>query len=99
MNRRAQTIEHLERSSEDNSLRRALGARLDTALKRAGVSSASAARRLEVSEREVQFWRQGITVPPLNVFTRIAAFLNLDVYWLCTGQTPVSAVAFEGAAG
>ena len=95
MNRRAQTIEHLERSGEDSSLRRALAARLDTALKRAGISSACAAKRLDVREREVQFWRQGITVPPLNVFTRIAAFLNLDVYWLCTGQTPGSPAVFE----
>jgi transcriptional regulator with XRE-family HTH domain len=88
MNRRAQTIEHLERSGEDNGLRRAIAARLDTALKRAGISSASAARRFDVSERDVQFWRRGITVPPLRVFTRIAAILDLDVHWLCTGKTP-----------
>ena len=31
MNQRAQTIEHLKRSDEDSSLRRALAARLDTA--------------------------------------------------------------------
>ncbi|WP_206996776.1 helix-turn-helix domain-containing protein [Trinickia mobilis] len=98
MNRRAQTIEHLERSGKDSGLRRALAARLDTALKRAGVSSARAAKWLNVSESDVQFWRQGITVPPLNVFTRIAAFLNLDVYWLCTGQTPGAPAAFDGAA-
>ncbi|WP_207000823.1 helix-turn-helix domain-containing protein [Trinickia mobilis] len=98
MNRRAQTIEHLERSGEDSSLRRALAARLDTTLKRAGISSARAAKWLNVSESEVQFWRQGITVPPLNVFTRIAAFLSLDVYWLCTGETSGAAAAFEGAA-
>jgi transcriptional regulator with XRE-family HTH domain len=98
MNRRAQTIEHLERSGADSSLRRALAARLDTALKRAGISSARAANWLNVSESEVQFWRQGITVPSLNVFTRIAAFLNLDVYWLCTGQTPGASAAFDGAA-
>jgi hypothetical protein len=86
MNRHAQTIEHLERSGEDSSLRRALAARLDTALKRAGVSSARIAKRFDVNERDVQFWRRGITVPPLGVFARIAAFLNVDVYWLCTGQ-------------
>ncbi|MPW22507.1 XRE family transcriptional regulator [Paraburkholderia sp. CNPSo 3157] len=87
MNQRAQTIEHLQRSDEDSSQRRALAARLDTALKRARISSAGAARRLEVSEHDVQFWRRGITVPPLSAFTRIASFLNLDVYRLCTGQT------------
>ncbi len=38
MNQSAQTIEHLQRSDEDSSLRRALAARLDTALKRAGIS-------------------------------------------------------------
>jgi hypothetical protein len=63
-------------------------------LKRAGISSAGAARWLDVSERDVQFWRRGITVPPLNAFTRIATFLNLDVYWLCTGQTPGATAAF-----
>ena len=94
MNQRAQTIEHLRRSNQDSSLRRALAARLDTALKRAGISSTGAARRLEVSERDVQFWRRGITVPPLNAFTQIANFLNLDVYWLCTGKTPVATAAF-----
>jgi hypothetical protein len=90
MNQHAQTIEHLERSGKDSSLRRALAARLDTALRRAGVSSASVARRFGVKEHDVQFWRRGITVPPPSVFTRIAAFLNVDVYWLCTGQTPVA---------
>ena len=88
MNQRAQTIEHLERIGEDSSLRRALAARLDTSLKRAGVSTARAARWLDVSECDVQFWRRGITVPPLNAFKRIAALLNLDAYWLCTGQIP-----------
>ena len=77
MNRYAQTVEHLDRSGEDSSLRRALAARLDTALKRAGISSARIAKRFDVSESDVQFWRGGITVPPLNVFTRIAALLNL----------------------
>jgi len=78
MNQHAQTIEHLERSGKDSSLRRALAARLDTALRRAGVSSARVARRFDVNEHDVQFWRRGITVPPLSVFTRIAAFLNVD---------------------
>jgi transcriptional regulator with XRE-family HTH domain len=90
MSRHAQTIEHLERSAEDNGLRRALAARLDRALKRAGISSAQAAKWLGVSEGDVQFWRRGITVPPLNYFARIAAILNLDVHWLCTGQTQVA---------
>jgi hypothetical protein len=35
----------------------------------------------------VDFWRRGITVPPLHAFTRIAATLEVDVHWLCTGQT------------
>ena len=87
MNQRAQAIGHLQRSDEDSSLRRALAGRLNAALKRAGISSACAARQLNVSEIDVQFWRRGITVPPLSAFKRIAAFLNLDFYWLCTGQT------------
>lgn len=86
MNRYAQTIAYLERSGEDNSLRRALAARLDTALKRASISSARVARWLGVSECDVQFWRRGITVPPINAIRRIAASLELDMDWLCTGQ-------------
>jgi len=72
---------------------------LRLALKRAGISSACAARRLDVRKRDVQFWRQGITVPPLNVFTRIATALKIDVHWLCTGQTPDGQVAFDGVTG
>jgi transcriptional regulator with XRE-family HTH domain len=87
MSRRTQTIEHLKRSAEDNRLRRSLAARLDGAFKRAGMSSVRAAKRLGVSEGDVQYWRRGITVPPLNAITRIAPILNLDVNWLCTGQT------------
>ncbi len=87
MNRHTQNIGHLERSAEDNRLRRALAARLDGALERVGISSAQAAKWLGVSEGDVQFWRRGITVPPLNAFSHIAAILNSDVHWLCTGQT------------
>jgi transcriptional regulator with XRE-family HTH domain len=85
--RESQTIEHLKRSVEDNSLRRALAARLNRALKRAGLSSAKVAKWLGVSEDEVQLWRRGITVPGFHYFTRIADFVNLDVHWLCTGRT------------
>ncbi|MEM5290529.1 helix-turn-helix domain-containing protein [Paraburkholderia sabiae] len=87
MNRYAQTVEHLERSKGDSGLRRALAARLDTTLKRAGVSSARVARWLDVSESDVSFWRRGITVPPMLAFKRIAASLNVDMHWLCTGHT------------
>jgi hypothetical protein len=90
MNRHTQSIGHLERSAEDNRLRRALAARLDRALERAGVSSARAARWLGVTEYDVQYWRRGITVPPLNACMRLATVLNLDVHWLCTGQPQVA---------
>ena len=90
MNRQTQNIGYLERSVEDNRLRRALAARLNRALKRAGVSSAEAAKWLGVSEHDVQYWRRGITVPPLNACTHIAPILNLDVHWLCTGQPQVA---------
>ena len=90
MNRQAQNIGHLERSAEDNRLRRALAARVDRAFKRANIKSARAAKWLGVSEDDVQYWRRGITVPPLNACTRLAAVLNLDVHWLCTGQTHVA---------
>jgi hypothetical protein len=42
---------------------------------------------LDVSEADVQFWRRGITVPPLRAFNRLAATLDVDVHWLCTGQS------------
>ncbi len=90
MNVRETNIGHLERSIENDRLRRALAARLDRAFKRADISSARAARRLGVAEYDVQYWRYGITVPPLNVCMRLATVLNLDVHWLCTGQTPVA---------
>jgi ribosome-binding protein aMBF1 (putative translation factor) len=85
-----QTIEHLKRSVEDNNLRRALAARLNRALKRAGISSAKVAKWLGVSEDDVQLWRRGVTVPQFHYFTRIADFVKLDVHWLCTGQTPAA---------
>lgn len=90
MNLRETNIGHLERSIENDRLRRALAARLDRAFKRADISSARAARWLGVTEYDVQYWRHGITVPPLNVCMRLAAVLNLDVHWLCTGQTQVA---------
>ena len=89
MGRHSYPIGHLERSLEDNALRRAIGARLDRALNRAGISSAKAAKRLSVSENDVQYWRRGITVPPLHAFTRMAAILDIDVHWLCTGQAEI----------
>ena len=86
MNRHTENIGHLERSVANNRLRRALAARLDRAFKRAGVTSAQAAKWLGVSEGDVQYWRRGITVPPLNACTRLAAVLKLDIHWLCTGN-------------
>jgi ribosome-binding protein aMBF1 (putative translation factor) len=93
MGRHTYPIGHLERSHEDNSLRRAIAARLDRALHRAGMSSAKAAKRLSVSENDVQYWRRGITVPPLHAFTRMAAILDVDVHWLCTGETQIAHAA------
>ena len=90
MNLHETNIGHLERSIENDRLRRALAARLDRAFKRAGISSARAARWLGVSEYDVHYWRHGITVPPLNACMRLAAVLNLDIHWLCTGQTRVA---------
>jgi DNA-binding XRE family transcriptional regulator len=90
MSRHTENIGHLERSVGDNRHRRALAARLDRAFIRAGVSSAQAAKWLGVTEDDVQYWRRGITVPPLNACTRLAAVLNLDVDWLCTGQPQVA---------
>lgn len=90
MNHYTNTIGHLERSAENDRLRRAVAARLDMALKRGNISSARAAKWLEVNEYDVQFWRVGITLPPLNACMRLATRLNLDVHWLCTGQPQVA---------
>ena len=90
MNRHTEAIGYLERSLGDNRLRRALAARLDGACKRASVNTTQAAKWLGVSEVEVQYWRRGITVPPLMACKRLAALLELDVHWLCTGQSQVS---------
>jgi ribosome-binding protein aMBF1 (putative translation factor) len=86
MGRHSQTIGHLERSHEDNALRRAIAARLDRAMQKGNISSARAADWLDVTEHDVQYWRRGITVPPLHAFNRIAKALDVDVHWLCTGQ-------------
>jgi hypothetical protein len=48
------------------------------------------AKWLGVSEVDVQYWRRGITVPPLKACKRLAAILELDVHWLCTGQSQVA---------
>jgi hypothetical protein len=88
MNLHLQHLGHLERSVEDDRLRRALAARLNRAFKRARISSAHAAKWLGVSEYDVQYWRSGITVPPLNACARLADAFDLDIHWLCTGQTP-----------
>jgi predicted XRE-type DNA-binding protein len=87
MGQHAKTLWHLERCAEDHKLRRAIAARLDRALQRSGTSSAKVAQWLGVTQNDVDFWRRGITVSPLNAFTRIAATLEVDVHWLCTGQT------------
>ncbi|KND60801.1 hypothetical protein BVER_01018c [Candidatus Burkholderia verschuerenii] len=87
MGRHSQTIGHLERSQDDNALRRAIAARLDRAMQKGNISSAKAADLLDVSEDDVLYWRRGITVPPLHAFNRIAKALDLDVHWLCTGQS------------
>jgi len=83
MSRHAENFGHLEGSSlRDSRLRRALAARFDSAFKGAGagVGSAHAAKWLAVSEDGVQYWRCGITIPPLNACTRLATFLDLDVH-------------------
>jgi hypothetical protein len=90
MSPHSESLGHLERSAGNDRLRRALAARLDRALKRAGISSARAANWLGVSEYEVEYWRGGTTVPPLNACTRLATVLQLDVHWLCTGQPRAS---------
>jgi hypothetical protein len=87
MGHHSNTTGHLERSAEDPVLRRAIAACLDRALQQAGTSSANAAKWLSVTQEEVDFWRRGITVPPLHAFTRIAATLKVDVHWLCAGQS------------
>jgi len=87
MGQHTTTFGHLEPSAEDHVFWRVIAARLDRALQQAGTSSAKATKWLSVTQEEVDFWRRGITVSPLHAFTRIAATLEVDVHWLCTGQT------------
>ncbi|ACC74348.1 hypothetical protein Bphy_5268 [Paraburkholderia phymatum STM815] len=87
MNWNAKAIEHLERCREDSRARRFLSARLENALRRAGVSSARVAKWTNAPEIHVEFWRRGITSPPPDALKRIAGSLSLDLHWLCTGQT------------
>jgi hypothetical protein len=88
MSRYAQTIRRLEQSAQDSALRRTIAARFDHALRMAGANSARATTWLTVSEGEVQYWRSGITVLPMQAFSRLAAKLGGDVDWVCTGLSP-----------
>jgi hypothetical protein len=82
----AQNVGHLERGAGDDRV----AARLDGALPKAGISSARSAKWPGVNEDDVQYWRGGIGVPPLNACMRLATVLRLDVHWLCTGQPQVA---------
>jgi ribosome-binding protein aMBF1 (putative translation factor) len=78
--------EYFENQLASNAGKRAFAARLDRALKRAGVSSTRVASWLEVSESDVKFWRDGVLLPAPRQCTRLANNLNLDVHWLCAGD-------------
>src|SRR5260370_40429388 len=88
MGQHTKSSQQLHGSAGDHVLGRAIAARLDRALQRAGTRSAKAAKWLSVTQDEVDFWRRGITVPPLHAFTRIAATLQVDVPLALHGPTP-----------
>jgi ribosome-binding protein aMBF1 (putative translation factor) len=85
MSRAFNLTRHLELAGQSNRGKRAFAARLDMALKRAGLPSGHVAKALRVAENVVNFWRGGVILPDIRDCQRLSALLNLDVFWLCAG--------------
>jgi transcriptional regulator with XRE-family HTH domain len=74
---------HLEQNAQNPRFLRAFGARLDTLLSRAGLSSARVAELMRVSTSDVQLWRKGVTVPSSSECRRLSELADSTVDWLC----------------
>lgn len=88
MTTNVQIDKHLETTGQTNGWRRAFAARIDMTLKRAQRRSAWVARRLNVSERQVGFWRAGVLLPTGEQCRRLSALLQVDLHRLCAVDNP-----------
>jgi ribosome-binding protein aMBF1 (putative translation factor) len=80
--RRSLTI-HLEQNAQNPRFLRAFGARLNTSLTKAGMSSARVAALMQVSPNDVQMWRQGVTIPSSAECHRLSELADSTIEWLC----------------
>lgn len=80
---------HLEESGQSASFRKGFSTRLDMTIKRARITSRLVAIHVGVKEREVDFWRAGITVPHGAQCHRLSQLLRVDLSWLCLAAVPV----------
>lgn len=83
---------HLEQNAQNARFLRAFGARLDTSLNKAGLSSARVADLMRVSTSDVRMWRQGVTIPSSSECRRLSELADSSVEWLC--GTPTLGPAF-----
>lgn len=82
--RRANTLDlHLEKHAHSDRFRKGFSTRLDMTIKRAKITSRLVASTLGVKERDVNFWRAGITLPGGAQCRRLSQFLSIDLAWLC----------------
>lgn len=78
---------HLEGHAQSDQFRRGFATRLDMTMKRARIPSRLVASYLGVREREVMFWRAGITLPQGSQCRHLSKLLGIDVAWLCVAPS------------
>jgi hypothetical protein len=89
--RRANELEvHLERNSHSDMFRKLFATKLDMTIKRAKMTTRLVASYMGVKERDVMFWRAGITLPQSVQCRRLSQLLRVDVAWLCAAPGAVS---------
>lgn len=82
--RRANELEvHLERNTHSDHFRKLFSTKLDMTIKRAKITTRLVASYMGVKERDVTFWRAGITLPQSAQCRRLSQLLCVDVGWLC----------------
>ncbi len=80
---------HLQENTHSDHFRKRFSTRLDMTIKRARITSRLVASYVGVKERDVNFWRAGITVPLASQCQRLSQLLRIDVAWLCVAPGPV----------
>ena len=78
--RHAENFGHLDGSLRDADAGVPLPHTLTAHSKGAASARPHAAKWLAQCEDGVQYWRCGITIPPLNACTRLATVLDLDLH-------------------